>query len=111
MRCLTGTETDKMSIRIHHLATLALALSALLSMPGHAQTETAEMQRDIEALKQGQQEIQKQLAEIKKLLQARPAAAAPRGPNVAGKIFNLGDNPVKGEQTARLTLVEFTDYQ
>lgn len=100
-----------MRSRADRVATLALALSALLSLPGLAQTEKAEVQRDIEALKQGQQEIQKQLAEIKKLLETRPAAAAPKGPNVAGKIFNLGDNPVKGEPTAKLTLVEFTDYQ
>jgi len=86
---------------------LALApASALL-----AQTDP-ELRQEIEALKKGQQEMRKDLAEIKKLVQARPAAAAaPSGPNVAGKIFELGDNPVKGDPTAKLTLIEFLDYQ
>ena len=71
---------------------------------------------DIEELKRGQQEIKRQLQEIKRqqqeiksLLQARPAA--PSGPSVKDKVFDLGDNPVKGASTAKLTLVEFTDYQ
>jgi protein-disulfide isomerase len=100
-----------MKSRVHRTATAALALSALLAVPSLAQASQDEMQRDIEALKQGQRDIQKQLAEIKKLLQARQAPAAPRGTNVAGKVFNLGDNLIVGEQTAKLTLVEFTDYQ
>src|SRR5262245_17593686 len=70
-----------------------------------------DVKSQIEALKQGQQEILKQLDEIKKLIQARPAAAAPSGPNVKDMVFNLGANPVKGESTAKITLVEFTDYQ
>jgi len=75
-----------------------------------AQDSDADLRAEIDALKQGQQQINQQLQEIKKLLQARPAAA-PRGPDVEGKIFDLGDNPVKGASTAKLTLVEFTDYQ
>ena len=66
--------------------------------------------QDIEALRKGQQEIRKDLAEIKRLLKARPAAK-PSGPDVAGKIFNLGDNPTRGSDTAGLTLIEWTDYQ
>ncbi len=53
---------------------------------------------------------QKQLAEIKKLVQQRPAAR-PKGPDVKGKVFDLGANPVKGDPAAKVTLVEFTDYQ
>ena len=56
--------------------------------------------------------IRNELQEIKKLIQARPAAPPPpSGPNVKGKVFDLGANPTKGERTAKLTLVEFTDYQ
>ncbi|MEE8525505.1 MAG: hypothetical protein V3T72_16330 [Thermoanaerobaculia bacterium] len=70
------------------------------------------MKQEIEALKKGQQDIQKQLQEIKKLIQARPAAPPPpAGPNVRGKVFDIGSNPVKGAPTAKFTLVEFTDYQ
>ena len=71
------------------------------------------LMREVEALKKGQSEIKKELEEIRKLLEQRPAAApsAPAGPNVKDKVFDLGKNPVKGEVSAKLTLVEFTDYQ
>ncbi len=76
----------------------------------HAQDSEADLRSEIEQLKKGQEKLGKEIQEIRKLLQAR-AAAAPSGPNVEGTVFDLGDNPVKGESTAKLTLVEFTDYQ
>ena len=82
-----------------------------LGFPAFAQEPDQELRNEIEALQQGQEQIKKELAEIKRLLQARPAAPAPAGPNVKDKTFDIGDNPVLGEQTAKLTLVEFTDYQ
>jgi protein-disulfide isomerase len=72
------------------------------------------LEAKIDALQKGQEEMRQQLEELKKLLQARPAAAAPQrpaGPNVADVVFDLGDNPVKGDASAPLTLVEFTDIQ
>ena len=88
-----------------------LLLLGSMSFPLAAQ-EAGDIRSEIESLKKGQEAIQKDLAEIKKLIQAQPAAAArPAGPDVAGKVFDLGANLVKGEQTAKLTLVEFTDYQ
>ncbi len=92
------------------IATLGACFLALASAPVWAQSD-AELKQEIEALKQGQQQIRKELSEIKTLLQKRPTAAAPSGPNVSGKIFDLGDKPVKGEPTAKLTLIEFLDYQ
>jgi len=89
-------------------------LTLLLVLPGTAasgQATNQEFQDEIEALKQGQEQIQKDLQEIKKLLQARAQPQRPAAPDVAGKVFDLGDNPVKGESTAKITLVEFTDYQ
>lgn len=87
-------------------AALTLCLPALLAPPGLAQDD--DIKKEIEELKKGQQEILKEIADIKKQLQAR---AQPSGPNVAGKIFAIGDNPMRGENTAKLTLLEFTDYQ
>ncbi len=90
----------------------ALLLAAWLAAPVLAQDADEDIRQEINELKKGQEEIKKQLEEIKKLvLQRRAAAPRPSGPNVEGKIFNLRDNPVKGAQTAKLTLVEFTDYQ
>ncbi len=94
-------------------STLAIALLALSFAPSSSAQETGDdLRQEVEALKQGQQQIQQQLEEIRKLIAARPAAPArPSGPNVAGKVFDLADNPFKGESTAKLTLVDFTDYQ
>ena len=89
---------------------LALTLPLALAAPALAQSSNDDLRREIESLKQGQKQIQQDLAELKKLLQQRPAAA-PSGPNVAGKVFDIGVNPVKGVPSARLTLIEFMDYQ
>ena len=88
----------------------ALAVS-LAAAPISAQESKDDLTKEIDALKKGQAEILKQLEEIKKLVQARPAAAQPGGPIVKDVVFNLGANPTKGSATAKLTLVEFTDYQ
>ncbi len=88
---------------------VALALPFALAAPALAQSSNDDLRRELDALKQGQQRIQQDLAELKKLLQQRQAPAA--GPNVAGKVFNLAANPVKGVPSARLTLIEFMDYQ
>ena len=91
------------------LLTVLLGLAAVVQ--ARAQASDPEIQQEIEALKQGQEQIRKDLEEIKKLLQARAQPQRPAAPDVAGKTFELGDNPVKGDSTAKLTLVEFTDYQ
>ena len=88
----------------------ALLLVFLWAAPGIAQQASLDLQQQIEALKQGQQAIQKELQEIKQLLQARQRRR-PAGPDVKGKVFSLHDRPVKGEQTAMLTLIDYTDYQ
>jgi len=91
-------------------AALAVSL-AVAPGPVLAQESKDDLKKEIDGLKQGQQEILKQLDEIKKLMQARQAPAAPSGPNVKDVVFNLGANPTKGPASAKLTLVEFTDYQ
>ncbi len=95
------------------IAALLCSLPTLITAPLLAQPTGEDLLVEIEALKTGQQEIRKELAEIKKLLQARPAAAQPKrqGTNVKDVVFDLADNPVKGASTAKLTLVEFSDYQ
>ncbi len=79
------------------------------------QEEEASLRQQIEELKKGQDEIKKELADIKKLLQASAARAAapaaPPAPDVRNLVLDVGTNPFRGEATAKLTLVEFTDYQ
>ena len=88
----------------------ALLLIVVFTNMGLAQSVAPDLQQEIEALKKGQQAIQKELQELKQLLQAR-RPARPAVPDVRNTVFNLRDNPVKGDQTAKLTLVEFMDYQ
>ncbi len=101
-----------MTLHRYKTGAAAILTAALMVSPGLAQD--TELRDEIEALKKGQEEIQKQLAEVMKLLKERPAAPAQparRGPNVEGEVFTLGANPVQGESTAKLTLIEFSDYQ
>ncbi len=86
-------------------------LTLLLASPGFAQESIEDLKQDIEALKQGQKNIQKQLAEIKRLVTASKTPPARKGPQVKDVVFNLGNNAVKGDSSAKLTLIEFTDYQ
>jgi len=71
-----------------------------------------EIKKDLDALKEGQARLQKDLQEIKTLLQARPAAA-PAGPAAQPQtaVFTVENAPFKGQKNAKVTLVDFTDYQ
>ena len=100
-----------MTKKIVQTALAAVLMASWLAAPGLAQDTDQDLRDELEAIKQGQQQIQKQLEELTKLVKARPAAAPRRGADVKGKVFDLANNPVKGESTAKLTLVEFTDYQ
>ena len=77
--------------------------------PGFAQTsdEMKALQGEIKALKEGQGAIQKDLQEIKKLLQAKPAQPAV----FKEAIINIDGAPIKGDKKAKLVLMEFSDYQ
>jgi prefoldin subunit 5 len=95
----------------------ALRWSVLIVMLGTPVTaqeasrgEVGELKKEIETLKEGQKAIQKDLQEIKNLLRPKQAQApAPTAP--AEFVLDVGENPFKGDRSARLTLVEFTDYQ
>ena len=87
--------------------------------------EIADLRREIEALRNGQTAIQRDLLEIKNMLlqrelqalreggQARPAAPAQaQAPApTQGALINVADARFKGEKNAKLALVDFTDYQ
>ena len=72
--------------------------------------EVQALRREVEGIREGQRALQRDLQEIKALLQARPAAGgAPAMPQ--NVVFNLDGAHMKGEKSAKLVLVEFTDYQ
>ena len=93
------------------IARAVACLAALTLVAGAGLSQEKDLASEIEELKRGQQQIRRDLAEIKRLLEAQPRGAQAARSPVEGKIFELGDNPVRGESTAKLTLVEFSDYQ
>jgi hypothetical protein len=105
---MRGTDLRRRTARAGCAAMLTAALLAL-GPPVVAQSadDLKSLKNDIETLKEGQAAIQKELQEIKSLLRATRSAAAP-SPDV---LIAAGDGPARGSKDARLTLVEFTDYQ
>ena len=96
--------------RLAKLAAMT-ALILLGAQPGLAQAPADDLRavwNDIESLKEGQVAIQKDLQEIKTLLRARPAAAPAEPQNI---VLSVADAPFKGEKSAKLTLIDFSDYQ
>jgi len=64
------------------------------------------LKKEIEALKEGQKSMQKDIQDIKNLLRAKQAP-----PEFKEAVIELGDNPFKGDKNAKVTLVEFSDFQ
>jgi protein-disulfide isomerase len=87
------------------------ALLLLAPAVGQSQTTATDdsLRRDIEALKEGQKAIQKDLDEIKRLLQGQARAAAADALPAAP--ISIAGDPVKGDKGARIALIEFSDYQ
>ena len=87
-----------------------ILLPLYFTQTGFAQSsdELKALRKDLESLKQGQSDIQKELQEIKTLLRGRVAAPPPEPQNV---VLSVKDNPFKGEKNAKITLIEFSDYQ
>ena len=82
-----------------------ILLAAALSAAGQTNQE---LKVEIEALKQGQAAILKELAEIKRLLAPRQQPAPEPFRPVELRLD--GAHPL-GEPSAKVTMVEFTDYQ
>ena len=70
-------------------------------------TDSSEaLRKEIEALKEGQAKIVKELAAIKKLL-----TAAKGPPPFKPVVVNIGDDPFKGDVNAKVAVLDFTDFQ
>jgi protein-disulfide isomerase len=90
--------------------TFAIVLLFAVSASGAmAKSKTELLREEVQELQKGQEQMQKDLEEIKKLLQ-QGARAAPAKPVFKPTDMKLGNVPTKGESTAPVTLVEFSDY-
>jgi protein-disulfide isomerase len=86
----------------------AIVAAMSWSVPATAQEPTnAELKKDIERLSDGLKAMQKDLQDIKAMLQR---GAAPAGAQNVVTI-DLANSPVKGDTGAKVTLVEYSDYQ
>lgn len=94
--------TMKFPIRISVLVALVM-----LCLPAGAATTNEEIQ----GLKEQVSEIQKDIAEIKKLLEEGAGAPArPQAPTFQEQVFSVEGSPFKGQEDAPVTVVEFSDY-
>ena len=104
-----------MHVKTRHLpAGFAALLSLGLAAAAPAQeSEIQELKRQMEALRQGQEAIQKDLGEIRKLLTQQQQRQPARRNNVVppNTVLSLEGRPTKGAQDARLAIIEFLDYQ
>jgi protein-disulfide isomerase len=94
-------------IRISKLSILlSLAVLLFTQSTRAQQTSLDDLKKQVDALNQNMNAMQKDLQEIKALVQNRVKVPPPQS-----VVLDLSDRPVKGESTAKLTLVEFLDYQ
>jgi len=81
---------------------------------GFAQTskDIKILKEDVKELKEQQKAIQKDLQDIKNLLKARQQAPAPAAAAAfKEEIINIEGAPFKGDNKAKIALIEFSDYQ
>jgi protein-disulfide isomerase len=66
-------------------------------------------QKEIDSLKEGQAGLTKEIQDLKKLVEPKPAAAP--APQIKDAIINIKGAPIKGDKNAKLVFIEFSDYQ
>lgn len=78
----------------------------------HAQSggEIENLKKEIETLKKNQREILKELEALKRTIPRIPPLRSGRRPP-SNVVLRVKGNPFKGSGNARVTLIEFSDYQ
>ena len=94
----------------------ATFLTLLWSQPAASQPtdDLKAIQKDIEALKEGQKRVERELDAIKALLRESqsPRARRRRAPRpFQPVVLSIGDEPFKGDRNAKVTIIDFSDYQ
>lgn len=76
--------------------------------------EIKALKKEIEALKDAQKRVERELDAIKALLRESraPRARGRRSPRpFQPVVLSIGDDPYKGERNAKVTIIDFSDYQ
>jgi hypothetical protein len=94
---------------------LVISLTLLFSVqPAFSQTaeEFKARQKEIDALKEGQAGLRKDIQDLKKTVGLKPVVA-PAAPvaEIKDAIINIKGAPIKGDKNAKLVFIEFSDYQ
>jgi hypothetical protein len=92
---------------------LLISFNAQSAFPQTAD-EIKSLRDEIKALKEGQSAIQRDLQEIKSLLrtrQAQPQPQPPSPPEFKEAVLNIDSGHARGDKTAKLVMIEFSDYQ
>lgn len=88
---------------------VVLSAFCLLAVPSAwSQTPNDQILQELKAIRESQQAIQKELQEIRKLVNQPRAVAAdtlPKDP------VNISKDPLKGDRNAKVALIEYSDYQ
>ena len=98
----------KRSWSVTTLAVLMLVFSNVELALAQTSEEIKALREEVRSLREGQTAIQKDLQEIKKILQATKQQAPAEFKEA---IINIQGAPTKGEKSAKLVLMEFSDYQ
>ena len=94
--------------RLLSIAGLAMVILATsLNDMAQAAEGPSELIREVEALKQRQDSLERELREVKDLLQRRDVASPP----AVLPVLKLDGYPFKSPSAARVVIVEFSDYQ
>jgi hypothetical protein len=81
----------------------------LFPRPGFTQTseEFKNLSKEVEELKESQKAIQRDLQQIKSILRSRGLLD-----DVPPNLFiDISGRPIKGDRNAKLTMMEFSEYQ
>lgn len=86
------------------------ALALAYPLPGFSQSseEFKALRQEVQRIQEGQATIQKELQAIRELLQR---AQAPAPAQAFPSVLSVEGAPFKGDKNAKVTLIEFTDYQ
>ena len=108
----TGEAVRRAAVSVVILAVVLVSVAVGQTTPGKSsksRNELEELRREVRKLRQEQAAIKKELRELRELLLAQKAAAnaRPAAPTTIG----FGGRPFRGNDNARVVIVEFSDYQ